>query len=118
MLTILPESQGKVLALEASDWLTDDDYQRLVSEIERVVKECGHIRFYWRLYDFRGWTPEAAWDDFKVGMKHRHNVERIAMVGDRAWEQWIIRLIKPFTDAEAKYFDHSQSEEAWKWVEA
>ena len=36
------------------------------------------------------------------------------MVGEKAWQKWMTKLSEPFFDA--KYFDKSQLEEAWRWV--
>jgi hypothetical protein len=39
----------------------------------------------------------AAWDDLEFGLKHYSDFERIAMVGDRKWEEWMANFCKPFT---------------------
>ncbi len=33
---------------------------------------------------FRGWEASAAWEDFKFGMQHMSDIERIAMV-EESW---------------------------------
>ena len=49
-------------------------------------------------------------------MKHYRHFDRIALVGDRGWEKWVAQMCRPFTQAKVRYFDASQSEEAWAWI--
>jgi len=43
-------------------------------------------------------------------------IERIAMVGDRAWERGMALFCKPFTGARLKYFDTDEAKNAAEWV--
>ena len=54
--------------------------------------------------DFHGWELQAAWDDFKLGVKYFADIQRIAMVGDEKWEKWIAAFCRPFTAAKIHYF--------------
>ena len=56
------------------------------------------------------------WDDFQFGVKHYSDLERIAIVRDRKWEEWMAKLCKPFTKASVNYFDVSQTDAAWAWL--
>ena len=47
---------------------------------------------------------------------HSWEFERIAMVGDRKWEQWMAMLCKPFTQAKVWYFDVSEIDAARNWI--
>jgi hypothetical protein len=66
--------------------------------------------------DFHGADLHAVWDDLKFGFKHYGDFERIAMVGNRKWEKWMVQMSKPFTKAKVRYFDVSQVENAWAWL--
>lgn len=44
--------------------------------------------------------------------------ERIAMVGEKAWEHGIAVLWRPFTAAKLRYFDRSQAADADEWIHA
>ncbi|WP_200374276.1 STAS/SEC14 domain-containing protein [Thiocystis violacea] len=67
--------------------------------------------------DFHDWDPHAAWDDLKVAVEHDADFERIALVGDRTWEQWMARLCKPLTKAAVKYFDQEDADAARRWLQ-
>jgi hypothetical protein len=40
------------------------------------------------------------------------------MVGDRKWEKWMANFCKPFTRAKVRYFDKSDVDAAWEWLES
>jgi hypothetical protein len=117
MVEELPRSSGAILGFQMSGRLHDQDYVKFVPIIESAVKQFGKVRMLAQFHDFRGWDPHALWDDIKFSAHHCHDVERIAIIGDRAWERWMAGVCKPFTKAKIQYFDVSQADLAWAWVE-
>lgn len=115
MLTFLEKSSANVIGVKASGKLRHEDYQVLVPRLEQAIQEHGKLRILFELEDCRGWNIRAAWDDLKFGLKHGGDFERCAVVGEKRWQKWMTQLSRPFF--RAKYFDKSQIEEAWKWVE-
>jgi hypothetical protein len=49
-------------------------------------------------------------------MNHYRDIERLALVGDKAWEKHMGAFCKPFTKAEVRYFDRSEMAEARRWL--
>ncbi len=82
MFEKLAESTGNVVGYKASGKLTSDDYKTLVPILDRLIEDSGKIRFLLYLEDFHGWEMKAAWDDFVFVLKHRNDIECLAMVGD------------------------------------
>lgn len=107
---------GKVLEVRVSEKLTHADYEAFVPEFERLVRQHGKIRVLFEMSDFHGWDAAALWDDIKLDMSHFGHIEKIAMVGDRRWEQWMATVCKPFTTATIRYFDRADLEQARAWV--
>jgi hypothetical protein len=58
----------------------------------------------------------ALWDDIKFSTTHCTQIERIALVGNKKWEEWMAKVCKPFTMAKVKYFDAAQLASAWSWL--
>jgi hypothetical protein len=56
-------------------------------------------------------------DDLKLGVKHHGDVERLAMIGEKKWQQWMAQFSKPFTAAEVRYFDKTDAPAAHAWLE-
>ncbi|MEN8173523.1 MAG: STAS/SEC14 domain-containing protein, partial [Chloroflexota bacterium] len=65
--------------------------------------------------EFEGWELRAAWDDFKLGLKHGNNFEKIAIYGNKKWQQYTSKIGAWFISGEVKYFD--DTEEALNWLQ-
>ncbi len=116
MIETIDTGSAKVVGWKLRGTLHDQDYRQFLPQVESILTTQGKVRLFVYFEDFHGWDLHAAWDDFKFGVRHYSDFERIAIVGDRRWEKWMATLCKPFTRAEVKYFDHSEVEEAWKWL--
>lgn len=116
-IELIRKNESGLLELKVSGKLVHDDYKKLTPEFDKLIEKCGKIRLLFYMEDFHGWEPEAFWDDFKVGMKHYSDIERLAMVGDKEWEKWIGVLCRPFSKADIRYFDIERIDDARKWLE-
>ena len=118
MIATIETDSPKVVGVKLSGKLHDEDYKRFVPMIESILTAEGKVRLFVQFEEFQGWDMHAAWDDFKFGLKHYSDFERIAMVGDRKWEKWMASFCRPFTKARVKYFDKAEVDAAWKWLES
>lgn len=109
-------TDSNVIVLRVSGKLTKEDYHLFVPELDKWIERHGKIRILLDMVDFHGWEVSAIWEDVKVGVKHFNHIERIAMVGDKAWEKGMALFCKPFTFANVKYFDRADEEQARAWI--
>ena len=116
MVEKLPESAGNVIGFKMSGKLHDEDYKQFVPQIETAIAEGGKARVLAQFHDFHGWDMHALWDDIKFATQHCRDVERIAIVGDKKWEEWMAKVCKPFTLAKVVYFDVNDIDQAWSWL--
>lgn len=113
----LEEKAGhKILVVRASGKLSKEDYGHFIPAVERLIKEQGKIRLLFVMHDFHGWEAGALWEDIKFDVKHFADIERLALVGEKKWEEWMAEFCKPFTSAEIRYFDQSQADEGQSWI--
>ena len=115
-VTLQEKEGGKVLEVRVTGKLQHEDYEHFVPEFDRLVKQHGKIRLLFEMIDFHGWEAHAAWDDLKLGVKHFLDIERIAMVGEKKWQEWMARFCRPFTRAKVRYFESKAIEEARNWL--
>jgi hypothetical protein len=108
---------GRALEVHASGTLVHEDYQQIVPEFERVLGRHGRVNLLFELVDFHGWKPRAAWDDFKLAVKHYSDIGRMAVVGDKKWEKGMALVCRPLTGASVRYFDRAAINEARVWLE-
>ena len=111
------EHDGKVLTIQVSEKLTAEDYDRFVPQTKRLIQQHGPIRILFDMQDFHGWQLAALWKDIKFDLSHFKDIERLAMVGDKKWEQWMATFCRPFTAAKIRYFDRSDADAARDWIE-
>jgi hypothetical protein len=108
---------GKILEVEVSGKLLHDDYAHFLPAFERLVEKHGKIRVLFEMANFHGWEPGALWEDVKFDVRHFSDIERLAMVGDKAWEHGMSVFCRPFTTAKIRYFERPAIQEARAWVQ-
>ncbi len=116
MIEELQASSDKVLGFKLSGKLHDEDYKTFVPRVDAAIAEEGKVRMLALFHDFQGWDACALWDDIKFATTHCTKIERIALVGEKKWEEWMAKVCKPFTMAKVQYFDASDIDAAWKWL--
>ena len=116
MIEPIPVASPQVLGFRMSGKLHDEDYKKFVPLVEEAVARSGKVRILAQFHDFHGWDAHALWDDIKFSTTHCTKIERIALVGEKKWEEYMAKVCKPFTMATIKYFDASEIDAAWNWV--
>lgn len=117
MISQIQTNHPRILGFKLSGKLKDEDYQVFVPAMDQVIAQAeGSVRLFVVFEDFHGWDLHGAWDDFKFGVKHYADADRIAVIGENKWEQWMTLLWKPFSSAEIRYFDTAAMDQAWTWI--
>jgi hypothetical protein len=116
-VTVTMENTGKYLVIDASEKLRREDYERLVPEVEHMMKDRGNVRMLFHMHNFHGWSAGAFWADAKFGVHHYRDIERIAVVGEKRWQRAMTTICRPFTQAKIRYFAGDQEELARQWLE-
>ena len=118
MFEIQPMHEN-IMAVKVSGKLTHQDYRdHFIPALEKAIIQHGTICLLLEASDFHGWEWQAAFDDFKTGIKHRKDFAKIAIAGDQAWEENLVRFARFFVNAEVRYFDHSRLDEAKNWLQS
>jgi hypothetical protein len=112
----IDDSNSAYLAIKLSGKLAAEDYEEFVPKVESIVNDKGSIRILITMHDFHGWEMAALWEDTKFGVRHFHDIERLAMVGEKAWQHGMAVFCKPFTKADVRYFDASDAGDAESWI--
>ena len=104
-----------VLTLKAVGTLTHDDYQVITPMIDSALEgvKDPKVKVLIDGTELDGWELRAAWDDFKLGLKHGNEFDKIAIVGNKRWQQMAARVGSWFVSGEARYFDDFDAAVAW-----
>ena len=106
----------RTIEVAATGKLTRADQDECVPVIESEMKQ-GKVKILFSMHNFSGWDVGALWEDIKFDMKHFGEIERVAMVGEKKWEQGMAWFCKPFTTAKIAYFDQSEIDAARSWLQ-
>ncbi len=98
--------------------LTGADYDKFAPEMEHFIQQHGKIRMLMDMHDFHGWNGRSLLNDLQFGAKHRHDIQRLALVGEKPWQNWSSKFCQIFTDAEVRFFDRRHAGEAQAWVKS
>ena len=110
------EDGGKLLVVNVSDKPVTTDYEHFVPEFDRLVRLHGKRRVRFDVSGFHGWKAGALWGDIKFDVKHFADMERLAMVGEKKWQQGMAVFCEPFRRAAIQCFDQTDIAAARKWL--
>ncbi len=108
---------GSAMRFRAGGKLTHEDYQGLIPQLEKAIADHGKISILMELQDLTGMEPRAVLDDLAFDIHHFRDFDRLAMVGDASWQDWMTRATNPLTPGDMRYFDAGEAEAAWTWVQ-
>lgn len=119
-IEVTSDSKGNCMCFKVTDKLTHHDYEHvLIPTLEAVIKECGKARLLVDFgKEFHGMEVHAMWDDTKFGLTHRHDFERMAIVGGPKWSKWAARLGEAMMPCEVHAFASEDYARALEWVNA
>ncbi len=103
------------LSVKAMGKLTHADYEVITPMIDSALEgvRSPRIRAFIDMSELEGWEARAAWDDFKLGLKHGHEFTKIAILGHKRWQQLGAKVGAWFVSGEVKYFEDEDAALAW-----
>jgi stage II sporulation SpoAA-like protein len=116
MIEILTGLPPHTVGFKLSGKLHDEDYKTFVPLVDAEIAKEGKVNILSQFHDFHGWDAKALWDDIKFSTTHCTKIDRIALVGEKKWEEWMAKVCKPFTKATVQYFDAQHTDAARAWV--
>lgn len=104
------------LSMKVQGKLTHDDYKEMTPMIDSALKGIGEekVKALVDLTQMQGWELRAAWDDFKMGLSHGREFEKIAIIGHEKWQDFIAKVGSWFMSGKVKRFD--SEEDALNWL--
>jgi len=117
MLQIINEFPN-ILYLKAKNNILKSDLESITTLLDLKIKEEGRLSLYLLLEDVSDIEAGAFWEDFKFGLFHLNDFDKVAVVGDEMWMKWIRNFGKLFAaPIEVNYYNTSNNEKALKWIQ-
>ncbi len=117
MIEFLNKGSDSILAIKASGVLTHDDYEKFIPLLDVSVRDNNHVNMFVDISEFESITPHAMLDDFMVGMRYWFNFDSVAIIGDKKWEEYLVKFYDLVTPCDIKFFKPEESDAALKWLE-
>jgi len=118
MIELLPQSTDKCIGFKLSGKFVSEDYDEMLPKLDEAIAASGKINLLIVMEDFK-WRGglEGAKSDFKMGTHQYRQVEKAAFIGDKKWQEWMVKLLDPFTRrTDERFFSLDQLDLAWQWV--
>ncbi len=103
------------LTMKATGKLTHEDYEKITPLIDSALEgvKDPQLKAIIDGTELEGWELRAAWDDFKIGLKHGREFSKIAIVGNKHWQEIAAKMGSWFVSGEVKYFENYQDALNW-----
>jgi len=105
------------MSLKAAGKLTHGDYEKITPLIDATLEgvKDPKVNVYLDASELEGWELRAAWDDFKLGLKHGNEFNKIAIFGNKKWQEYAAKIGTWFVSGEVRYF--KDADEALSWLQ-
>jgi len=117
MISKLERSSGKVIGFVTEDKIDLAQFEALLPEVEALITEHGRINLLFHIKSMKGYGVKEFAADVKFTVKHWNDIGKVAIVSDKDWWGVAARIDNLFTKWEERYFDSSELDKAWAWVE-
>jgi len=110
---------GNLLTLSVSGTLTQPELSSMQTAVAAIFGAEGQWRVLVLTDNFHGWERGGSWDDFSFQSEHDAHIERMALVGERKWEELaLLFTAKGLRKFPIQYFTPAQVAEARAWLAA
>ena len=120
MIELIPDTPDHLIGARARGQIEEEDIERIAERFDRALDAHEQVNFFMEIASLEGISPEALWEDVKVGFRHvtsLRRIHRVAVVAEQAWirtgTDWEDRL---FRKTDMRSFDPSERDEALAWA--
>ena len=105
-LSIKKHNNSLFIEIHMIGKLTHEDYQTFIPILNKALKEAQklQINMLVDMRKFKGWKLRAALDDMIFGLKYRNAFDKIAIVGNKKWEEISVKIFTPLMRGKVKFF--------------
>ncbi len=104
--------------VKASGKVSKEDYDQVLEPmLNEARKEGRRVRFLYELgAEFEGFTPAAAWEDAKIGLRSMRLFDGCAVVSDTGWLRESVRLAAFLMPCPVRTFGVQDRDRAVEWL--
>lgn len=115
----LVDFDGGVVTVRIEGVLTQATLLRVQQAVAAIIRSEGKVGIVVIAERFEGWERGGAWDDFSFQQQFDPFVEKMAIVGDKRWEDLALMFAaKGLRKFPIEYFGTDERKKAYAWVSA
>lgn len=118
MYHMLKEGSGNILGFKIIGGITKKQKKRICKVLENQIRESGKIRLLLVIEPHREMDAESLLFDLNFTLTYSDKIERMAIIGNKVWENTWVALFGLFSHIRTQYFDRSEIKAAWKWIQS
>lgn len=108
---------GKVLTARISGRLTQPELAKLQEAAAQTIRRQGKVRILAIAENFQGWEKGGNWEDDSFQSENDPHIEKMAIVGDRKWEDLaVIFVAKGLRSFPIEFFPTADLAKARAWL--
>jgi hypothetical protein len=113
----LTDVAGGIVTVRIAGKLTQPDLAALQDAAGEILKKQGKARFLVVAENFEGFQRGGDWGDLSFQMQHDAQIEKMAIVGDKAWEDMALLFTsKGLRKFPIEYFAPADIAKARAWL--
>jgi hypothetical protein len=111
--------EGNTITVSLLGKLEPSAYDGIDHDLDNAMSNSSNVRLVLDLREFDGWSGLAALGNHLSLVREHHRIpERIAVVGDKAWQRLAEKVMSKFVNAEARFFDAAEYDAAVAWSDS
>ncbi|WP_299703332.1 STAS/SEC14 domain-containing protein [uncultured Pontibacter sp.] len=116
MLEILPETHDNMLAVRVKGELSIPDFDKYRNMVRDLMLKNKETHIYYEMVDVDWINPVAAIENGLFDIIHGLDYGRVAMVGEKKWQELSAKLASTVKKHGIRYFDLADKQQAMKYV--
>jgi hypothetical protein len=114
----ITDAGERVVKVNLSGLLTQSELAHLQKAMADIIRVQGRIRILVLAGQFTGWE-RGDWDDFSFESEFDPSIEKMAIVGDKRWEDLaLLFTARDLRQFPIEYFTTGELESARAWLKA
>jgi hypothetical protein len=116
MVKILERGNDKILGFKVSGKVKEEDAKIFEPLFVEIVKKYGKVSFLLDITEFEQPTMLSFLRSIQLAIKHQKYIHRVSIVGNNKWQELLANFGYVYFKGQ-RYFDISNIEGAWQWIE-
>lgn len=106
-----------IVALHISGEITKTQFTRISDILKTRIERTGRIRLLLAMRHYASMnSAEAICEDLRFAKVFSDSIDRMAVIGDKAWKRTWIGIFGLFSGIQSEYFDTSEIQTAVNWL--